>query len=123
MKKLTILLFSILMTFSTYSFGVVNYSVYEQEQLKSSPTLLVLDALLNGTESGFLWANTELASEGRKKLYCQPGGLKLNLQTIKDILEEKVKNLLKLGWSLEEVDDFPIQLILLEGLKDTFPCE
>jgi len=123
MKKLTILLFSILISFSTYSFGIVNYSVYEQEQLKSSSTLLVLDALLRGTESGFMWANTELASEGRKKLYCQPEELKLNIQTIKDILEEKVKNLLKLGWSLEMVDDYPIQLILLEGLKDTFPCE
>jgi len=122
MKKLTILLFSILISFSPYSFGEIIYSDYER--WKSSPeTETLINSYISGAEAGFGWANTLLESKEQKPLFCQPRKLSLNIQTTKDIIKEKVKNLLKLGLTQEEIDKYPVPLILIKGLIDTFPCK
>lgn len=71
--------------------------------------------LLMGMEDGFGTANVALIVERKKPLYCQPEGLALNPQNTLRILDEEVKR-------TNRGPDAPLSLVLLDGLKRTFPC-
>jgi hypothetical protein len=116
MKKLTILLFSILISFNSY--GDIYYGKYNE--VKNSAELT---SYLAGVENGVGWINALLEDKGQKALFCQPKKLALNSQTIKDILKREVKNLLTLGRTQEEINEYPIAYIIIQGLIDAFPCE
>ena len=73
---------------------------------------------LKSVESGMSWM--QLMSE--KPLYCPPKNLKINLDTLRDAIELGLENLKNRNFSSQEIDNFPIELIMLDGLETIFPC-
>ena len=67
---------------------------------------------LAGVKDGLILYSTS----GTDKLFCIPGNLALTTEQADDIL---------LGWAKKRtkiINDLPIAIALLGGLKETFPC-
>jgi len=115
MKKLLILLFSILISLNAISRDY-DYNVY-----KKNPSQF--NDYLYGLEAGMLWyGSANKVQHNRKEFYCQPGNLALGLDTIKNIIDGQVEEFSNDGWTNAEIDEYPIGMILLLGLSSTFPC-
>ena len=69
---------------------------------------------IQGVANGFMWANARLKAIGQKPLYCQ-SNISLNADNLVNILEKTVAK-----FSIERVN--PVEMALLRGLIDTFPC-
>ncbi len=69
---------------------------------------------------GYFYANVELVMRKQKLLYCQPEKLVVTEDNYLRILEDTIKEIRRKGQNLE---DSPIELILLLGLQKTFPCQ
>ena len=71
-----------------------------------------------GVGAGFLWANTSLRHEGKTPLYCPPDKRGVSFNQYRAILNRE----LALP-DMRAVDPrTPIELVLLSGLRHTFPC-
>ena len=57
-----------------------------------------------------------------EKFYCQPGNLALGLDTVQNIIDSQVEQFFDEGFTQADIDDISIGLILLYGLRSTFPC-
>ena len=79
-------------------------------------TLTVYLAVLANT---FTDANFSLVKKGKTPLYCQPENLSLNNDTLTDILETRAEKTKQNG---EKVYRASVSTMLLEGLRETFPC-
>jgi len=72
---------------------------------------------ITGVGRGIYWANLHLQQTGESPFYCQPLKLSLSGENYLNILDryvEQNKDKVKPGTFIE--------LLLLEGLIDTFPC-
>ena len=63
--------------------------------------------------------NLSLKKKGKTPLYCQPETLSLNHDTVTDIIETKAEKTTQKG---AKVATASISTMLLEGLRETFPC-
>jgi len=72
---------------------------------------------IEGVGTGLLIANVELDRRKSPLLYCQPPKLSLNADAYMTILAKRVRKL-----ETEAPASTPLELILLEGLQETFPC-
>ena len=79
---------------------------------RSNTTSLLV---LYGYGDGFGWANTELARNGEKRLFCVPGKLAITPEQNAEILRSYVKNHPVFGGA-------PGGFALLRAYEDTFPC-
>lgn len=75
---------------------------------------------INGVGVGLGWANVHLMARKQERLYCVPENLALEASNYLDIIERKMSNkefvkMLRL--------ETPLELILLNGLEETFPCK
>jgi hypothetical protein len=76
------------------------------------------ESYIMGVGAGFLWANTSLRHEGRMPLYCPPEKRGVSFDQYMAILNRE----LTLP-DMRAVDPrTPIELVLLSGLRRTFPC-
>ena len=112
MKKLLLLLFSILISFNSLLAAEITYGSYKNNPSK-------YDDYLRGLESGIGWYN---AAPGIEQFYCQPGTLALGIDTVKNIINGQVEKFNDDGWTLADIDAAPIGAILLMGMNSTFPC-
>ena len=80
----------------------------------------VMDISIKLIEEGIAIANVELAYTKRKKLYCQPETLAFNSENIASFLEYQIQKFKDKGRS---IDKFPVSMILMKHLKETFPCK
>jgi hypothetical protein len=71
---------------------------------------------LDGVREGFIAFNEELARTGGQRLFCMPRNLALTVEQADDIMMREAAK-------MTNPDEFYISLILLHGLKDTFPCD
>jgi hypothetical protein len=71
---------------------------------------------LDGLKDGFIAANSALVLDGNAPLFCLPPKLALTQEQAEDIMMRQAK-------SVVPKPDMPISVILLAGLRDTFPCE
>lgn len=76
---------------------------------------------IDGAVSGMSWVNTRLTHSGKPPLYCQPGKLALETDDYSRILDDEIKWKEKM-LGFKEIQDFPIEVLLLEGLIRRFPC-
>ena len=63
--------------------------------------------------------NLRLKKKGKTPLYCQPETLSLNQDTVTDIIETKAERTTQKG---AKINTASISTMLLEGLRETFPC-
>lgn len=84
---------------------------------KAGRNLEIVKTYVAGLGSGYSWANVmlETRSGAQLHLYCPPNKLAINGENYLDILDNHIKR-------RSPSDDVPIELILLQGLMETFPC-
>lgn len=70
---------------------------------------------IQGIANGFMWSNVHLKSINQKEVFCQ-NNLALNADNLVNILEKTLKKNPKDGKQ-------PVEMVLLMGLIDTFPCK
>jgi hypothetical protein len=80
----------------------------------------VMDISIKLIEEGIAMANVELDYTKRKKLYCQPETLAFNSKNIASFLEHQIKIFKDKGRS---IDKYPVAMVLMKHLKETFPCK
>jgi len=71
---------------------------------------------LDGVKEGLIDFNMSLKWDSRPPFFCLPSKLAQTVEQAEDIMVRKAK-------TLADPDTIPIALILLEGLKETFPCD
>jgi hypothetical protein len=76
-----------------------------------------MDSYVRGVGDGLLVATVAAQKEG-VRLYCQPAKLSLGTANYKKILDEAIKTLV----GFKGLEDMQIDIVLLMGLKETFPC-
>jgi hypothetical protein len=87
-----------------------NYTTPEDEKQR------ILNAVyLDGLKDGLIILNVALARNGAAPLFCLPPKMALTGEQADDILMREAK-------SVPEPDDMPIGIVLLAGLRKTFPC-
>ena len=96
------------MTYENYK-GLKNIAV---EGTIEAVTLTVYLAVVAKTYRDM---NLSLKKKGKTPLYCQPETLSLNQDTVTGIIDTKAENSAK-------VNTASISTMLLEGLRETFPC-
>jgi hypothetical protein len=79
----------------------------------------LLKNYIAGVGTGLSWANIYSFKEFQKGLYCPPKKLALNTDNYRDILHGEIEYLKKHG-TLD--DDTFIEMLLIQGLIRTFPC-
>jgi len=93
------------------------FLVKDYKQLKENDAMKIY---VEGLGKGFVYANVVMKKETNKSLFCKPEKLVLERDNLIRILDDEIKR--------QEIDRFdktqeaPIELILLFGLKNTFPC-
>lgn len=80
-------------------------------------TLTVYLAVLASTYKD---TNINLKKKGKSPLYCQPEKVSLNQDSVTDILETRAEKTKQNG---VQVKTASVSTLLLEGLRETFPCE
>jgi hypothetical protein len=70
---------------------------------------------IDGVGEGFSWASVQLATLRRSPFFCPPENLLLRTDNYMDAIES---DLAADVWQGDE----PIELVLLQGLQKTFPC-
>ena len=113
MKKLLILLFSILISFNALSSYELKYKNYIK-----NPS--IYSDYLKGLEAGM--SMYRVGGDYEEPFYCQPKALGLGLDNIQNIIDSQVEQMIDLGFTQAHLDDEFVGLILLYGLRSTFPC-
>jgi len=70
---------------------------------------------INGSVSGLTWANAELESKHRPKLFCTPAQLQLTLDGDVDILRQYLKR--HPNDATERAG-----MVMMEAMQEKFPC-
>ena len=121
MKKLLSIIFvSLLFTENAYS-GTITVDTYlKYMNSNSKEKKQHMNIVLVHIEQGFATANVELGYTKKDKIYCQPEKLSLNFGNLSKFLNDEIKLLKN---DNHKIDDFPIQMILMQHLKKQFPCK
>lgn len=78
---------------------------------------------LNGIGSGYFWSNTYLMVYRKAQpLYCQPGKLVLHGDNYKSILDAELQRSYRPKTAADKATS-SVDMFLLLGLINTFPCE
>ena len=91
---------------------------FKQYTNPSSETFRTFNKLyLSGVMEGLLTFNSSLISDGAQPLFCLPPKLAVTEEQAADIMMREANTI-----GSDKVADIPISILLLEGLKETFPC-
>ena len=74
-----------------------------------------LKVYLDGVKEGIVMLNVTLQAEGRQPLFCQPQKLALTVEQAEDIM-------MRTAQAMTNPDTTPIGILLILGLRETFPC-
>lgn len=71
---------------------------------------------LDGVKSGLMAYNARVHAHGGEQAFCMPDDLLLTTERAEEIMLQKADKVSAKG-------DTPISILLLAGLRDTFPCD
>ena len=116
--KTLLTLFVLLFSSSVLASKILIYKEYKKDIFNENYILH-----LDGVESGMSWIQSFIKQKinNEVKVYC-PGKLDINKENIRSAIQEGVK-LLSETQSNQEIDNLPVEVILIYGLKSIFPCE
>jgi hypothetical protein len=89
--------------------------------LASPDGAMAAKLFIQGLGEGIGWANAAIARTGQKALYCQPATTALDRDKFVALLDQQIKALTP-GGPEAQLDEFDVALLLLQGLKEAFPC-
>ena len=99
-----------------------NMKVKEYKASMASPeSAMAAKVFIQGLGEGIGLANVAIARTGQKALYCQPTTTALDRDQFVALLDKQIKALTP-GGPEAQLDDFDVALLLLQGLKEAFPC-
>lgn len=116
--------YSLVLLFSSLFFTVqasasMSIGTYSQLLFSKKPNdKLVLDSYLSGLREGFFIIN---AANQDKRLFCLPGKLNFDITNIKDMINSQIR-VLTVEAKGEKIDHLLIDILLLDGLINEFPC-
>jgi hypothetical protein len=73
-------------------------------------------AFLAGNVNGLIWANTSLRSNDHTELFCVPPSDSVSVQQAVEMMSKQIKENPTEG-------QLPVGSLLLQSLKETFPCK
>ncbi len=120
-KLLSVIVLGLLLSTSNVSARHITVSDYlkfmnsNNKQIKQHMNIVLIHI-----EQGFATANVELEYTKKDKIYCQPVNLDLNAANLTKFLNDEIVLMQKNG---HNIDDFPIEMILMRHLKKQFPCK
>ncbi len=76
---------------------------------------------IDGVGTGFFGANAHQGTRNLPPLYCQPGKLPLYADNYLQILDDYISN--RPGEPNSLANSIPVELLLLNALRETFPCK
>ncbi len=113
-KTLTI---SLLMVFTGIASATIGPTIKEYEASKNDNSMRIY---VNGVAHGIQWANVDLLTEKLTRVYCPPQTLTITEDNLIEILNDRIKYMRdRIG---NKVSKISVGLVLLDGLKTTFPC-
>lgn len=98
----------------------LHYAMYKKFNVPNTEGWTEQRIHIQGTLSGLTAANEALDLDSKPKLYCIPDRLVLNDDNLQRIIETHIKSDLATG---AKEADILIEVELLLGLEDTFPCK
>ena len=113
MRKLLLLIFTVLILCNV---GYAKSLFYEKYKNNSDNINFIEH--LKSVESGMSWMQVHSENE----VYCKPSELLINEGNLSNAVKLGVEDLKSRNFSNKEIDDFPVELIMLVGLKILFPC-
>tara|TARA_Y100000996_G_C22096222_1_gene467866 strand:+ start:166 stop:507 length:342 start_codon:yes stop_codon:yes gene_type:complete len=112
MKKLSLYLFLVLI-WSNYGFAEYKYKTYKENPSE-------FREYIHGLGDGMGWSIT-LQEEIGPKFFCQPRDLALSIDDYVEMFETQAAKYIS-HYSVKEVDEFPVGLIMAYAHQNTFPC-
>jgi hypothetical protein len=120
-KLLSVIVLGLLLSTSNVSARHITVSGYLKFMNSDNKVIKNhINIVLIHVEQGFATANVELEYTNKDKIYCQPINLHLNAANLKKFLNDEIQLMQKNG---HNIDDFPIEMILMRHLKKQFPCK
>ena len=102
--------------------GVITVEQYQTwSKGKDKEIRDMLDTYLHGFGNGLILANNELKSRRQPLFYCQPEHLALTSENYRHILNDEIGQLMA-NTPKNPIGPLSIEVILMGGLKKTFPC-
>jgi hypothetical protein len=125
LKIFKIILASIILLIISFNGNAI--TVEEYEKLKDTPNavkeITMLVGIVGEMGDSMLTMNAKLVSLGRQEIYCQPEKMSMNGYNYVQIMEKEILNQKKIEKkSIFDVQKAPIDMMLLDGLIETFPC-
>jgi hypothetical protein len=119
MKKLTgtIVLIAAIVALPAHAIGI---KTHKQQMALGGQNAMFASAYLMGVGYGFFAVNMQMILEHKPQLYCQPEKFSLSADDFQTILDKEVERLSKIK---SMPDEYPVEAILLSGMKETFPCK
>jgi len=91
-----------------------------QEYLRARENA-VMQTYVAGLGAGYFWSNAYLQTiKSARPLYCQNPKLSLGPANYVNILNSRLRELEQRG---RRENNAPIEVVLLDGLQQTFPCK
>lgn len=118
--KVGLLAIGIVIVFSFVSIAQAEVKVKEYMAMKGREKEAIT-FYIAGVGVGTVCANMELRDRGKPPLYCPPRKLTLTADNYSRILDDEIERAMK-NVGLQKIQDFPTEIILLNGLINTFPC-
>jgi hypothetical protein len=122
MKKSTLgfLLSAVFLASSTLasSWMPSNIKEYKQSKKAGGTNWKAAIVYIGGMGHGIEAANAYLASIHQQVTYCPPENLVMRISNYMDAIDLAIKKHEPISQ-----DDFPVDLVLLDGLQELFPCQ
>lgn len=121
MRSLKMILLLALLTGSVPASAMTygNYQSLKNDAKEGTTEAATLTVYLAVVANTFRDMNLRLKKRGETPLYCQPETFSLSQDTVSDIIETKAE---KTKLNGANIDTASVSTMLLEGLRETFPC-
>ena len=105
-----------LMAASTTGAAAITVEQYQRAKTAGAEVMDLQESYVAGLGRGYFWANIKLRRMGQAPLFCPPPKLALGSHNYLDMIDRFIKR-------YDPAPDLPIGPMLLEQLRDIFPCE
>jgi hypothetical protein len=117
MKKFTVGFFLAAVFLASTAQATMTIKDFKDAKRVGGQTWNLTQVYLEGVGEGYASANASLATNQKQQIFCVPTHFSLNLQNMLDILDKEFAHPKPIY-----TDDFPLVIVLLDGLERAFPC-
>lgn len=116
MKKMLLVLGMVL--FASQANAQVTIKAYKASKAAGGNNWTITKIYIHGLAVAFMYANIDLDQRHQPMIYCKPESFSLVEDNLLELLDTNIADK-----RLALPDSLPIEGVLLQGLKATFPCK